>query len=138
MVTSVDMDGHDVIFVVLNCTPRWKETGKIYKYVKDNYSYKKLCSVNDNIPKAAINKKDNVKLSLKEDIVLPCENNKNYTTKYVIPKISLKKINKGDEFGKVQVYKEDKLLYSEPLIVNNNIKEKSSIIDKFFKGIKKN
>ncbi|AJA48006.1 D-alanyl-D-alanine carboxypeptidase DacB [Clostridium pasteurianum DSM 525 = ATCC 6013] len=138
LVTSVDMDGHDVIFVVLNCTPRWKETGKIYKYVKDNYSYKKLCSVNDNIPKAAINKKDNVKLSLKEDIVLPCENNKNYTTKYVIPKISLKKINKGDEFGKVQVYKEDKLLYSEPLIVNNNIKEKSSIIDKFFKGIKKN
>ena len=135
LVTSVDIDGHDVIFVVLNCTPRWKETGKIYEYVKDNYSYKKLYSKDELIAEVPVNKKNNIKLSLKNDLVLPCENNKNYTTKYVVPKMADKTVNKGDNFGKIQVYENDKLVYSEPLIAVNTVKAHNSIINNFFKRV---
>lgn len=135
LVTSVDIDGHDVIFIVLNCTPRWKETGKIYKYVKDNYSYKKLYSKDELIAEVPVNKKNNIKLSLKNDLVLPCENNKNYTTKYVVPKVVSKTVNRGDNFGKIQVYENDKLVYSEPLIAANTVKAHNSIISNFFKRV---
>lgn len=44
LVSSVNVNGHDVIYVVLNCTPRWKETAKMHQYVLKNYTYKKFFS----------------------------------------------------------------------------------------------
>lgn len=37
LVTSVDHNGRNIIIVVLNCTPRWEVTERIYKYVQENY-----------------------------------------------------------------------------------------------------
>ncbi|MDF2503821.1 D-alanyl-D-alanine carboxypeptidase family protein [Clostridium sp.] len=132
LVTSVNMDGHDVIFVVLNCTPRWRETEKIYKYVKDNYSYKKLYSKDQLIKEIPVNKNNNLKLLINDDIVLPYANNKNHTTKCVLPKTINKTVNKGDKLGKVQVYENDKLIYSEPLMAGNNVKQNSTMKKWFF------
>lgn len=126
LVTSVDIDGHDVIFVVLNCTPRWKETEKIYNYVKDNYSYKKLYS-KEQLSTEVPSNYSKLNLLLKDDIVLPCDNSKNYVTKTVFPKKSAKTVNKGENFGKVQVYEGDKLIYSETLVAGNSVKQKFSI-----------
>lgn len=137
LVTSVNMDGNDVIFVVLNCTPRWKETAKIYDYVKDNYSFNKFYSKGQVITKIPAGKKNSINLSLKEDIILPCEKNKNYTTKYVLPEANIKNISKGNKFGKVQVYEENKLIYSSPLSADITLKENNSIINKFFKSIRR-
>ena len=37
LVSSINIKGHDVIFVVLNCTGRWEETKKLYKSVTEYY-----------------------------------------------------------------------------------------------------
>ena len=37
LVTSVDHNGRNIIIVVLNCTPRWEVTERIYKYIQENY-----------------------------------------------------------------------------------------------------
>ena len=41
LVTSSKINNNDIIIVVLNCTPRWNETTKIYNYIKNNYDFKK-------------------------------------------------------------------------------------------------
>lgn len=38
LVSSVELNGRNIIIVVLNCPTRWETTEKIYNYVKENYS----------------------------------------------------------------------------------------------------
>lgn len=37
LVTSINHNGRNIIIVVLNCTPRWEVTEKLYEYVRKNY-----------------------------------------------------------------------------------------------------
>jgi D-alanyl-D-alanine carboxypeptidase len=120
LVTSVNMNGHDVIFVVLNCTPRWKETGKMYKYVLDKFSYKKLYSKDEIISEIKA-PKGNIQLTVNKDIVLPFENNKNYKVKMEVPQKCERNIEKGDILGEIQVFDENKQVYSTPLIAKNKV-----------------
>nr|WP_242958369.1 D-alanyl-D-alanine carboxypeptidase family protein [Clostridium cavendishii] len=57
LVSSINHNGRDVIIVVLNCTPRWKTTEKIYKYVDKTYDFKEE-SLNDLVKDTKINGKD--------------------------------------------------------------------------------
>lgn len=120
LVTSVNMNGHDVIFVVLNCTPRWKETTKMYKYVSDKFSYKKLYSKNQVINEVKL-PMGKLQLTVSKDIVLPLENNKNYEVKMRIPKNVEVNIKKGDIMGEIQVFNENKEVYVAPLEAKNSI-----------------
>lgn len=120
LVTSVNMNGHDVIFVVLNCTPRWKETTKMYKYVSDKFSYKKLYSKNQVINEVKL-PMGKLQLTVSKDIVLPLENNKNYEVKMKIPKNGEVNIKKGDIMGEIQVFNENKEVYVAPLEAKNSI-----------------
>ncbi|SMC17348.1 D-alanyl-D-alanine carboxypeptidase [Clostridium acidisoli DSM 12555] len=120
LVTSVNMNGHDVIFVVLNCTPRWKETTKMYKYVSDKFSYKKLYSKNQVINEVKL-PMGKLQLTVSKDIVLPLENNKNYEVKMRIPKNGEVNIKKGDIMGEIQVFNENKEVYVAPLEAKNSI-----------------
>jgi D-alanyl-D-alanine carboxypeptidase len=120
LVTSVNMNGHDVIFVVLNCTPRWKETTKMYKYVLDKFSYKKLYSKNQVVNEVKL-PMGKLQLTVSKDIVLPLENNKNYEVKMRIPKNGEVNIKKGDIMGEIQVFNENKEVYVAPLEAKNSI-----------------
>jgi D-alanyl-D-alanine carboxypeptidase len=120
LVTSVNMNGHDVIFVVLNCTPRWKETTKMYKYVSDKFSYKKLYSKNQVINEVKL-PMGKLQLTVSKDIVLPLENNKNYEVKMRIPKNGKVNIKKGDIMGEIQVFNKNKEVYVAPLEAKNSI-----------------
>lgn len=120
LVTSVNMNGHDVIFVVLNCTPRWKETTKMYKYVSDKFSYKKLYSKNQVINEVKL-PMGKLQLTVSKDIVLPLENNKNYEVKMRIPKNVEVNIKKGDIMGEIQVFNKNKEVYVAPLEAKNSI-----------------
>lgn len=123
LVSSVDVNGHDVIYVVLNCTPRWKETAKMNQYVLKNYTYKKFFSKDERIKEIEVNRSRNrLTLIAPKDIILPVENNKEYKTKVLLPQNLKKCIYKGQQIGKIEVYKEDKIIFSEPLIAANSIK----------------
>ena len=120
LVTSVDINGHDVIFIVLNCTPRWKETAKLFKYVSENFSYKKLYSKNQIVAEVP-NSKQKIQLITDKDIILPFENGKKYDVKVVIPKQMQKSVREHDVLGKVELFKENQLIYDTSLSVKSKI-----------------
>lgn len=123
LVTSVDINGHDVIFVVLNCTPRWKETIKLYKYVSENFSYKKLYSKNQTVDEVVVSKKK-LQLVTDKDIVLPFENNKQYKVKMSLPKEIQKPVREHEVLGKLELFNENKLIYDVPLEAKNKVDNK--------------
>lgn len=118
LVSSVNLNGKDIVIVVLNCTPRWKETTKIFNYVKKNYEYKKLYSKDDPIAKVPVNKTSNyIILSIKEDLIIPLKKDTHYDVKISKPKVVDKKVKKGDKVGKLSIYNKDSLIFSKSLIV---------------------
>lgn len=124
LVTSVNIEGHDVIFVVLNCTPRWKETKKMYDYVVKNYSYKKIVSKGDKLYEGKINNGKNIlRLYAPHDVILPCMNNENYKIRVCVPHDINATICKNDKVGKIEVYKDKERVFIDYL-VSNEVKGK--------------
>lgn len=122
LVTSVDVDGNDIVIVVLDCTPRWKETTKIYDYVLKNYEFKKFYSKGEKIDEVKT-KKGNKKVDLicSEDIIIPVKKDNNYTTKVIKPEY-IQEVNAKDDVGTFAIYKDEDLIYSCNLCVNNSYK----------------
>lgn len=134
LVTSVNVNGRDVIIVVLNCTPRWKETKKIYDYVVENYEYKNIAKKDEIVDEFVYGEKKNkVQLLTNNDIVIPIKKSNECNIKVVRPS-NLDKFNvvKGQKVGEICVYNNEKLIYSEPLRVSTNIKGYNKI-KSFFK-----
>lgn len=117
LVTSVDIDGHDVIFIVLNCTPRWKETRKIYDYVKKNYAYKKVIAKGQKMCEASIGKRN---LYSPRDIVIPCKKNIQYNIKTVVPNEMRLPLNKNIKMGRLEIYEGEKCIYMDYLLPFKN------------------
>lgn len=115
LVTSLNFKGQDVIIVVLNCTPRWRETRKIYDYILSAFDYKKICSKGETAKEIMINN-TKVRLAFKEDITIPLKNGSSYEIKIITPKHITQDIKKGDPVGKVIIYSDEKNIYSQSLV----------------------
>ncbi|MBU3091574.1 D-alanyl-D-alanine carboxypeptidase [Clostridium sp. CF011] len=135
LVTSVKIQNRDVIIITLNCTPRWKETEKISKYVEKNYEYKKIISKNDILEHLSI--KDgvgNVEIVSKRDIIIPVKNNQKIEVKIRKPLNEIyAPIHEGEEVGRIDVYANNKLLFTEALVAKNSIKKKNKVRQEFDK-----
>lgn len=121
LVTSVNMNGNDIIIVVLNSPGRWNETIKINEYVKKNYVYKKFYSKGEIVGEAPLGK-DNIKLACDKDIILPVKPENNYEVVVKAPKKIDKDLQKGDIIGNIYVFEGDKLIYNSNLVSNNDYK----------------
>lgn len=123
LVTSVKIQNRDVIIVTLNCTPRWKETEKISKYVEKNYEYRKLISKDDTLENINIkNNNKNVQLVSVGDIIIPVKNDEKVEVKIKKPLYEVSApVHKGDKIGRVEIYANNKLLYAEALIAKNSV-----------------
>ncbi|PRR78823.1 D-alanyl-D-alanine carboxypeptidase DacB precursor [Clostridium liquoris] len=121
LVTSVDIQGNDVIIVVLNAPGRWNETIKINEYVKKNYEYKTFYSKGEIIGEAPADKK-NIKLTCEKDITLPVKKQSNYEVVVRAPKEIKHDVLKGEKIGNVYVFEGDRLIYRNNLIAANDYK----------------
>lgn len=135
LVTSVKIQNRDVIIITLNCTPRWKETEKISKYVEKNYEYKKLISKNDILEHLRIkNGVGNVEIVSKRDIIIPVKNNQKIEVKIRKPLNEIyAPIHEGEEVGRIDVYANNKLLFTEASVAKNSIKKKNKVRQGFDK-----
>lgn len=135
LVTSVKIQNRDVIIVTLNCTPRWKETEKISKYVEKNYEYKKLINKGDTLEHISIkNGTDNVEIVSKRDIIIPVKNNQNTEVKIKKPLYEVyAPVKEGEKIGRVEIYVDDKLLFTEALVAKNSVHRKNDFKAKFKK-----
>lgn len=121
LVTSANVQGNDVIVVVLNCTPRWKETKKIYDFVNENYEFKKMFSKNEEAGSIDL-ENGTIKLVHGEDVILPVKKGLQYTVKVVKPERVRYTVNKGDKVGTLNIYADDQLIYSNSLQAANDFK----------------
>lgn len=135
LVTAVKIKNREVIIVTLNCTPRWKETAKINEYVEKNYEYKKIISKDDTLEYVSIkNGIDNVVITSKRDIIIPVKNDQSIEVKIKKPLYEVSApIEAGENIGRVDVYANDKLLFTEALIAKNSVKRKNNLSIKFEK-----
>ena len=134
LVTSVKENDDDVIIVVLNCTPRWKETKKIYDFVKENYNFKKLASKDQVLDNIEDNRGNKVKLVCNNDLVIPVGKQEKCEYKIIKPTKLPSKVYKGMNLGKINIYKDGKLVSSNVLKSGDNLN--SIEIKGFFKRIK--
>lgn len=121
LVTSVDVKGNDVVIVVLNSTPRWKETTKIYDYIIKNFEYKKFIAKDQKMGEL-FTSRGAIQLKSSNDVILPMKIGCNYNVVIKKPSKIDSTVNKGDNIGKMCIYSEEKLLISSPLIASNTVK----------------
>ena len=135
LVTSVKIQNRDVIIVTLNCTPRWKETEKISQYVEKNYEYKKLISKDDTLEHLIIkNGIDNVEIISKRDIIIPVKKDQSIEVKIKKPLYEVcAPVQAGERVGRVDIYANDKLLFTEALVAKNAVERKNNLRGKFDK-----
>lgn len=134
LVSSVNCNRRDIVIVVLNCTERWKETERIYKYVMDNYEYKSIVEGNKALDSYKV-KGGNKALELirYENLILPIKKGTEFSYKIIMPKGIEAPINKGQSIGRLDVFQEETLVYSEPLYSKESIEKK--IISKSWRDI---
>lgn len=120
LVTSINVNGHDVIFVVLNCTPRWAETKKMYNYVVKNYTYRKINSKGNKVYEGNVKYgKNKLELYVSHDIVIPCKNNEAYSTKITVSKELKAPLSKNSKIGRIDVFVKGNCVYTDYLISNS-------------------
>ncbi|MBU3189176.1 D-alanyl-D-alanine carboxypeptidase family protein [Clostridium bowmanii] len=127
LVTSVKIKDRDVIIVTLNCTPRWKETERISKYVEKNYEYRKLINKNDILQNISVkNGIKDVQMVSKRDIIIPVKNDESIEVKIKKPLYEVSApVNLGDKIGRVEIYANNKLMFTEALVANNSVKREN-------------
>ena len=135
LVTSVKIHNKEVIIITLNCTPRWKETEKITKYVEKNYQYKKIINKNDILENLKIkNGINNVEIVSKRDVIIPVKNDQNIQVKIKKPLYEVyAPVHEGDKVGRVDVYVDKKRLFTEALVAKNSVEKKNNLRLKFEK-----
>jgi D-alanyl-D-alanine carboxypeptidase (penicillin-binding protein 5/6) len=138
LVTSVKIQNREVIIITLNCTPRWKETEKITEFVKKNYQYKKLISSGDILGSINIkNGSNKASLVSKDDIIIPIKNDSKIRVEIKKPLYTIAApIQQGSKMGRIDIYSNDKVLFTQSLIAKETVEKKSFFKGKFDKIIK--
>lgn len=131
LVTSVKIQNREVIIITLNCTPRWKETEKITEFVKKNYQYKKIISSGDILGNINIkNGSNKASLVSKDDIIIPIKNDSKIRFEIKKPLYTIAApIQQGSKIGRIDVYSDDKVLFTQALIAKETVEKQN-----FFKG----
>ena len=128
LVTSVKIQGRDVIIVTLNCTPRWKETEKINNYVDKNYKYNKIIGKGNVLGSFNIkNGVSKVEMVSKRDIIVPVKNNQKIEVKIRKPSHEASApVRDGENVGRADIYADNKLLFTEALVSKQDVYKKNN------------
>jgi D-alanyl-D-alanine carboxypeptidase (penicillin-binding protein 5/6) len=131
LVSSFKLDKNEIIVVTLNCVPRWKESQRIYDYVRDNYEYKKIIEAGEVIGDINVRgRKEGLPLVAGEDLIFPVRKDENIIKDIVLPKYELATpIRTTDDVGMITITNELNSKYAITLHPSEDI-EKIGIWDR--------
>jgi serine-type D-Ala-D-Ala carboxypeptidase (penicillin-binding protein 5/6) len=125
LVSSIGYDNKDIIIVILNSNTRWKETQKIYDYIVKEYEYKLLANKDDIVDTMPVKLGSNsVNLKCTEEIMLPLRKSSVITKKIIVSPKVVAPISKGEKCGRMDIFEDDKLIYTTVLESDNNVPQK--------------
>lgn len=130
LVSSFKLDKNEIIVVTLNCVPRWKESQRIYEYVRDNYEYKKIIEAGENIGNINVKGREKgLPLIASEDLIFPIRKDEKVVKEVILPKYSLTTpIRTTDDVGMLTITNELNSKYAMTLHPSEDI-EKIGIWD---------
>jgi D-alanyl-D-alanine carboxypeptidase len=127
LVTSVKLQGNDIIIVVLNSPTRWEETSKIFDYVKNSYEYKKVVEKDEIIGEFLLENQNSIILKSDEDITLPVKKGSLIDKKVVILENLSDNLKIGDEFGTIQFNEDEETIFNKTLRVEKFTENENKI-----------
>lgn len=133
LVSSFNIKDNDIVVIVLNSVGRWNETKKIHDYVVKNYDFKKMYSKGEKVGEVLFQNDSKVNLLCDRDIIVPLKQGSNYQVKINVPQDKIfVPVPKGSYMGCLNIYEDDKLVFSEALVNDDDIKSQSNIKKWFF------
>lgn len=125
LVSSFKIDNNEIIIVTLNCVPRWRESKRIYEYVRDNYEYKKVIEAGEVIGNIKVKgSNETLPLVANGDLVLPVRLDENITKNIAIPEYEIATpIRTTDDIGMITITNELNSKYSVTLHPSEDIEK---------------
>ncbi|WP_415578718.1 D-alanyl-D-alanine carboxypeptidase [Hathewaya histolytica] len=132
LVSSFKANGREIIVVTLNCTPRWKESKKIYEYVKNNFNQVNVKRKGDTVGRIKDKKGKEIPIYIKEDICLPIKKGETYNYRVEIKPDNLidSNINKDSILGTYKVFKENKEVYSVNIFNKESVQNEKTFLER--------
>lgn len=117
LVTSCERNGMEVVCVVLNCGPMWEVSEKLINSAFNDYNNYKLIESDNFVGFMKYGDNKKCALYVKDDVIVPLTDyeRENVIIKYDYPEYCDKNFKKDDEIGKVEIYCENNLLFSEKI-----------------------
>lgn len=136
LVTSVDVKGHEVAIVTINCPKRWEETKEIYDYLREEYEYVKVASQDEILKELEINNgKNKLRVKSLRDIYFPLRKEGKLETKVIVASNVHAPIAAEEQIGILQIYENGNIICKKALNINESV-EKKIFRKKIFKIIK--
>ena len=127
LVSSAQRDGRTIICTVLNCGPMFEECSRLMNYAFDNLIMSDIISASTPISKIRVTngKEKYVYVGLESVTPYPLtvDEAKRLTFEFDLPDEVPAPVKKGERMGKVSIYLNNRLLFSEDLFIMNNVEE---------------
>ena len=127
LVSSSTRDGMRVICVVLNCYDMWDKSKSLMDKAHENYSMVKVASSLDKVEtKVYKGVSDRVNATISKDLYYPLKDGEKGKVNYNCEVYELlAPVYTGTECGKLEVYLDNHLIFSENIYTINNVAKKS-------------
>ncbi|SHH35454.1 D-alanyl-D-alanine carboxypeptidase family protein [Clostridium grantii] len=132
LVTSVNVNKSDIVFVLIDCPGRWGETSRMYDYCMKNYEYKEIAKKGTKLSEFVLDGEELVGFVAPTDVVVPIKKGMEVTFKAYSPSTIPKVINEGDKLGKLEIFQGEEKILDLPLEADKSYKKSK---DKFLKNI---
>ncbi len=128
-VGAAKRNGMQLVSVVLNCYDMWGRTKTLLDLAFREYTYCKIGDSSENLEELSIGGED-VALRLESDIFYPIKNGEKENFRYEFsPSESYPEtLNAGDCVGSLNVYDDNRLIFSRKIITINEIKHKGVLL----------
>ncbi len=129
LVSAIEKDGMRLVCVVLNCGPMFEESADILKSCAKNFKIYDLTELYDfdQQVKVVDGKNEFAKIGTKECFLFPLsdEECERLRFMYTIPESISAPMKKGESVGKVEIFLDNNLLFSEKIYIIENVRAKT-------------
>lgn len=128
-VGAAQRNGMQLISVVLNCPDMWERTKALLNEAFRCYDYCKIGDSSKNLDEFSIGG-ENISLRLEKDIFYPLKNgeSENFRYEFVPLKSYPDALCAGEQVGTLNVYDDNRLIFSRKIITINEIKHKGALL----------
>ena len=128
-VGAAKRDGMQLVSVVLNCYDMWERSKFLLEKAFDEYGYYKIGDSGRTLEDFEIGG-ENVALRLEKDIFYPMKDAETENFSYVFEPLDKypQSVKAGDCVGRLNVYDDNRLIFSRKIITINEIKHKGALL----------